>query len=255
MSLEWLPDLTAWDPADFGAASGMGTLLVAIAATLIARRQLKQARQLREEEAAPAIIVDIVPDDVSGHLLDLVIENIGKTPARDVTIRFDPPVKSAADMSDYELADWSPLKDGLKTLAPGRRLTAMFDSAIERYGTDLPRRYEVTVDCLDSHGRRQPTMQYTLDMEPLYGALHTEVRGMHQLVKEVEKLRKALEPIAKKGITVETFDGEAVVAKRAAAHEEHRERVRAFQERQAAREAEAASADDGGGDHSAPTSS
>ena len=170
------PDLSAWTPADFGAASSVGTLLVAVAATWIARRQLIQARQLREEEAAPAVVVDVIPDPVAGHILDLVIENIGKTSARDVMITFDPSIKSATDMAGYELADWSALKDGIKTLAPGRRLTAMFDSAIDRFGSDLPRQYEVTVECRDSHGRVQKAMTHTVDLEPIFGALHTEIR-------------------------------------------------------------------------------
>lgn len=231
MNLEWLPDLTAWDPADFGAASGVGTLLVAVAATVIARRQLKQARQLREEEAAPAVIVDVLPDETAGFILDLVIENIGRTAARDVKITFDPPVKSATDMAGYELTDWSPLKDGIKTLVPGRRLTAMFDSSVDRYESDLPRQYEVTVECSDSHGRPQQAVQYTIDLEPLYGALHSQVKGVHHLVKEVEKLRKAVEPIAKKRLTVEVFDGEAELRRRAELRDERWRRHQELVER------------------------
>lgn len=246
--MDW-PDLSAWTSADFGAASSVGTLFVAVAATWIARRQLIQARQLREEEAAPAVVVDVIPDPVSGHILDLVIENIGKTSARDVRVTFDPSIKSASDMAGYELADWSAIKDGIKTLAPGRRLTAMFDSAIDRFESDLPRQYEVTVECRDSHGRTQKAMTHTVDLEPIFGALHTETRGIHHLVKEVEKLRKAVEPIAKKSLSVEVYDGPTRDAQRAEAREQHRARVQAFEERQAAgRAAEVA----GPGPHQSP---
>lgn len=235
-----LPDLAAWTPADFGAASSVGTLLVAITATWIARRQLIQARQLREEEAAPAVVVDVVPSPVSGHILDLVIENIGKTAARDVRITSHPPVKSATNMAGYELADWSAIKDGIKTLVPGRRLTALFDSAVERFDSDLPRQFEVTVESRDSHGRPQRAMTHTVDLEPIFGALHTDIRGMHHLVKEVEKLRKAVEPITKKSLTVEVYDGPTRDGQRAEAREQHQARARAFEERQAVAQVAAA---------------
>lgn len=243
-----LPDLVAWTPADYGAASSVGTLLVAITATWIARRQLIQARQLREEEAAPAVVVDVVPSPVSGHMLDLVIENIGKTAARDVKITFDPPVKSATNMAGYELADWSAVRDGIQTLAPGRRLTALFDSAIDRFDSELPRQYVVTVESRDSHGRPQRAMTYTVDLEPIFGALHTDIRGMHHLVKEVEKLRKAVEPITKKSLTVEVYDGPTRDGQRAEAREQHQARARALEDRQEAARAAEEGAAGGTGD-------
>lgn len=130
---DWLPDLTAWTPADWRAASGVGTLVVASVATLIARRQLRQARELREEEAAPFVVVDVEPSAHSNWVLDLVIENVGKTVAHDVTLRFGPALVSTMDQGDYRLADWSPLKDGVRTMVPGRRLRCIFDSAHERH--------------------------------------------------------------------------------------------------------------------------
>lgn len=226
-----LPDLAAWQPDDFGAAASIGTLLVAVAATLIARASLKQARQLREEEAAPFIVVDIVPAPDSSFVLDLAIENVGKTLARDVRISFDPPLKSATDMSGYELSDWAALKEGITTLAPGRRLTALFDVSHERYESDLPKRYEVTVDCTDAHGRRQPTLHYTLDLEPLFGALTTDAKGLRHVVQELEKIRKALEPITRKPLRVETYDGETEQGKRADRRADWERKVAAAQER------------------------
>jgi hypothetical protein len=232
MVMEWLPDLTAWDPADFGAASGVGTLLVAIVATVIARRQLRQARELREEEAAPFIVVDVVPGRAASHLLDLVIENVGKTMAKDVTITFDPPIESATDMHGFELAEWAPIKTGITTLVPGRRLTALFDNSVDRYKSDLPRQYTVTVHCCDSRGRKQPEQRFTMDLAPLYGAMNASLRDMHQLVGEVEKLRKPLETLAKKAGRVEVFDGPAADEERREAHREWQRTVRAYEARQ-----------------------
>lgn len=232
MTIEWLPDLAAWRPSDWQAASGFGTLLVAATATLIARRQLIQARELREEEAAPFIVVDIVPDRPGGWLLDLVIENTGKTMARDVRITFEPPIQTAIDMKGYEPQNWSPLRDGIKTLIPSRRLHSLFDSAHERYPTDLPRQYEVNVDCKDARGRPQPTVTITIDLEPTFGAMTSREKGLDHLVQEVEKLRKASEKIAKKVGTVEVFDGPARQAERAERQAEWQRSVRRMDEQQ-----------------------
>lgn len=228
--LEWLPDLAAWTPEDWGAASGAGTLLVAIAATWIARRQLKQARQLREEEAAPFIVVDILPDPNGPWVLDLIIENTGKTMARDVRITFDPPLQSATDMKGYEPQNWAPVRDGIKILIPGRRLHSMFDSAMARSKSDLPRQYEVLVNYKDSHGRPQPAISLTIDLEPIYGAMTSREKGLNDLVREVEKLRKATEKVAKEVGTVEVYDGPTRDAERAERRAEWQRSVRQYED-------------------------
>jgi hypothetical protein len=228
-----LPDLTAWGSDDFGAAASVGTLLVALAATLIARRQLIQARELREEEAAPFVNVDVMPG-ARGWMLDLVIENIGKTLARDVCITFDPPLVTTLDDEDDQLADWSPLKDGVRTLAPGRRLTSIFDSALQRHESDLPRQYEVTVAYTDSRGRHQPTLQQTIDLNPIYGRTYSHEKGLPELVAELAKVRSAIEPITKKRLRVQTYDGPAEDARAAVQREEWQKQVASAEARRLA---------------------
>lgn len=232
MDLNWLPDLGHWSPATYGAASNVGTLVVAGVATFIARRQLKQARELREEEAAPFVVVDVVPSR-NGFSLDLVIENIGKTLATDVRIAFDPPISSTLDGSGYDLADWSPLKEGIATLAPGRRLMALFDTGPQRYQAKLPLRYDVVVTCKDSRGRQQPPLPYVADLNLIYGRMYVAEKGVDEAVKELEGIRKALDPITKGSLTVEVYDGEAMDAKRDEAREENRRRHLEFEQHRA----------------------
>jgi hypothetical protein len=233
-----IPDLTAWTPDDFGAASGVGTLLVAAGAAFIALRQLRQARELREEEAAPYIVIDVLPG--RGWMLDIAIENIGKTVGRNVRITFDPPVSSTLDGQGYDLADWAPLNQVLDTFAPGRRLTALFDAGPARHQAGLPTKYDVKISCSDSRGRPQPTVHQVVDLAPLYGRMHIAEKGVHDLVKEVEKLRSAVEKITARPLTVETYDGETMDARREEQHEEWRRQVQAIEEREAAARAQEA---------------
>ncbi len=74
--MDW-PDLSAWTPVDFGAASSVGTLFVAVAATWIARRQLIQARQLREEEAAPESASGLRPAPLQASLVAVGVPSAG----------------------------------------------------------------------------------------------------------------------------------------------------------------------------------
>ncbi len=226
-----LPDLAAWTSDDFGAAANVGTFLVALAALVIATRQLRQARELRREEMAPYVVVDVVPSTTSNWLLELVVENIGQTVARDVRITVDPPLRSTLDTDEVQVARWSVLEEGVRTMAPGRRLTALFDSAHQRHSTDLPRRYEVTVSAEDSYGRKEK-YPFTIDLNPLYGAMYTDKKGVHHLVGEVIKLRKATEKIAKEVGTVEVFDGPTRQAERAEKREQWQRTARLFEERQ-----------------------
>jgi hypothetical protein len=87
------PTITDW----LTAIGTVGTLLIAAAAAIVAFRQLREARQLREDQAQPFVIVDVEPSAVSRHFINLIIRNTGRTLARDATIKFKPPIESTID--------------------------------------------------------------------------------------------------------------------------------------------------------------
>jgi hypothetical protein len=77
--------------------------------------QARQARELQEEQARPFVIVDLEP----GFLIYLVVENIGRTMARNVTITSDKPFEST--LPDPEI-DETPLSASRSQLCrPARR--------------------------------------------------------------------------------------------------------------------------------------
>lgn len=82
--------LGAWSPAAWAAFGACGTLVVYVIIAIYAVFQVREARRLREEQARPWVVVDFEP----GWILFLSIENIGRTVATDVHIRFDPPLAS-----------------------------------------------------------------------------------------------------------------------------------------------------------------
>lgn len=80
----------ATDWATVTAWAAWATVAVYVVLGIFAWIQVLQARRLREEQARPFVIVDFEP----GFLVYLTVENIGRTMARDVSIRFDKPLES-----------------------------------------------------------------------------------------------------------------------------------------------------------------
>ncbi len=125
-------------------AIGTGvTAAVAVLAAGFAALQVREVRRTREDQTRPFVIVDIQPGPAWSNLLDLVVENIGSTAARDVQISFDPPLRQSKD-DGYPIAESALIREGIRMLPPGRRIRVFFDASHHRIKTDLPMRYDVT---------------------------------------------------------------------------------------------------------------
>lgn len=126
-----------------------------------ARQQLQQAEKAHREQNEPYVIVDIQPDAPGSGLLVLLIENIGPTIARDVTIAVDPPLVSASGDNLTERLQRG-LSRTIPMLPPGRRLKYAFDVSSRRFASDLPTAYTFTVQAKGPFGDVEP-MEYLVD--------------------------------------------------------------------------------------------
>ena len=136
------------------AGGTVGTCVVAFLAAIVAYQQLREARRLRVAQAQPYVVVDVEPSVVSRRILNLVIRNTGQTLARDVTIRFDPPLRSTLDAEGFPPAKFRALLNGIPVLPPGREYQIMLDSSVDRYQAEFPDRYTVIVSFRDRDGRK-----------------------------------------------------------------------------------------------------
>ena len=141
------------------------TLLVLGVTAIFAYLQIRDARRLREEEARPVVVVDFDVDR-RPHIIDLAFENFGRTTAHNVKVTFDPPLTSKVFNGDYVHF----FSNTFPTLAPGKRVASVFDSAIQRLQSDLPKHYEATAVYTDRNGRRYED-KYPLDLSVLEGRL------------------------------------------------------------------------------------
>lgn len=194
---------TAWGltATQWAAVAALGTAATALIAFVTAwlvlgqlraaRRQLTDARSAQAEQERPYVIVFIDTSEASPQLMDLVVQNVGKTPAWNVRIHLDPPPVRAQETPGLKLANARLFNEPLPLLPPGRTIRAFFDSAIDRKGADLPTEYRVRVTYENLAGERWEE-ESVLDLDTLRGAMFTEIFGMHHLAKAVREMSKHL---------------------------------------------------------------
>lgn len=182
-----------WGPDEWSAAAQMVTAGVALGAAEFARRQVGEARKTREAQAQPFVVVSLEPSEVDEQILDLVVENVGATLARDVSFAFNPPLRSS--LKDDFLADSFLLRSGIPTMPPGMRLARVFDSALQREPTDLPWRFDVKVSFSDHRRRPQEPLEYVLDLEPYRSGTYLRLFTQHHAAEALRGMEATLNSI------------------------------------------------------------
>lgn len=184
MSLEWLEWLSA---ERLVAAAAVGQFVVLVVAALVAGFQVREARRLREDQARPFVVVDLEPGP--RPLLNLVVANLGKTMARNVRIKVDPPLVSAVyDSFSSPIGALKLFTEPIPSWAPGRRIVFLFDSFIARAERDLPDSYRVRLT-YEGEGGREFTDEQRLDLD-LYRSMRMAER---ETVHDVSKTLKSIE--------------------------------------------------------------
>jgi hypothetical protein len=166
-----------------------GQLLVLAAAAVFALRQAREARQLREQQIRPVVVVDF---DVGRSVFwFLSVSNTGTALARDVKIVLDSPLRSSLDTADETLAKLKMLRDSIPSLAPGKSIRTLFDSAIARKPElGLPDTYTGTVTYTDATGKRRFSEPVTLDLGIYWGLQELSEHGVHDIHERLEEIGK-----------------------------------------------------------------
>ncbi|MGW4909677.1 hypothetical protein [Streptomyces sp. NPDC004270] len=192
-------DLSSWKPDDWSAAASVATtvltlltVVIALLAALYARQQVTLARQLREEQAQPFVVVDFQDNPAMRQGIDFVVENMGQTLAKNVRIVVDPPFSSTLDDTGFPLMDAPLIAQGIPSLPPRKRIAALFDTMPERQATDLPSRYTATVHFEDARGRQQEPLTYILDLSVRRKLLSVSEYGLDDGVKALREMSKTL---------------------------------------------------------------
>lgn len=195
-----MPSIEVPSPEALSAIFQAAQLAVLVLAAFVAWRQVAEARQLREEQARPFVVVDFEIDH--DGLIYVVVSNLGRTMARDVRLTFNPEPSTSLDKEDDPddppFREAKMLKEGIPSLAPGKRIPAMFDYGMNRAKTKdrYPDVYEVTVEYEDSAGRRLPPETNVLDLGIYWNILRIGGKDVGDIHKSLETIGKHLASFA-----------------------------------------------------------
>ncbi|WP_146046301.1 hypothetical protein [Streptomyces cahuitamycinicus] len=217
-------DFGAWTPDDWSAAATVATAVltlftvaIAVAAALYARQQVTLARQLREDQAQPFVVVDFADNPVWNKAIDFVVENMGQTLAKNVKIKVDPPFQTTMDDSGHALGSSPLLTQAIPSLPPGKRIIALFDVSHDRHAAGLPMKYTATVEFEDAHGKPQEPLTYILDLSIRYSLLsiteyrtHDAAKALREISKTLKETRSDLKGEFYRRRQVESADGSIV---------------------------------------------
>lgn len=176
------PSITDW----ISAGSTAATLVIATIAAGIALFQLIQARRLELDKSQPYVMTTM-EESVSPEFIDLVIRNYGQTAAFDVRVEISPkPKRTQADAEEVRLPEVIPV------MAPGQEWRTHWDSARNRYSSDLPDRHQAVITYSGDKAVYKQSMASTavLDWSIYKSRVRMVKYGVHDLTKAVRGLRK-----------------------------------------------------------------
>lgn len=116
----WLPH--AHLRADAASAwAAWATFVIAAIAASFAYNQVKVARQTREEQAQPNVVMYTESTPSHWQFLDVVLKNFGTTPAYNVTVEIMPDLRESPAHEGAEITK-VPFPELILTLAPGQEI-------------------------------------------------------------------------------------------------------------------------------------
>lgn len=192
--MTWL-DLTDPTAAQIEAAAVVIQAAVVMIALVVARGQLMEARLSRQNQDRPFVIVDFDGDRLE-HFIYIDVFNLGRTTAYDVSFAFQPPLSTTMDDTGYGVTKMEIFGTGIPMLAPGRRISALFDAAGERNQTDLATRYDVEVRYRgepNRKGQRKIFLDHLiLDLGIFRNRLSVGRKTIHDVHGELKRIREIL---------------------------------------------------------------
>ncbi len=180
----------AVDAATWSAWGVWVTVLVYAVIGVLIWNQVKEAKQLRESELRPFVVVDF--DVLSQRpIIYLTIANLGRTLARNVQLRFEPELSSSLEDEHQALSNVRLLTEGTPTLAPGKTIPIVFDTFLQR-GDDRPDAYTVHLRYEGERGQRFEE-EVVLDLGVYRNILYFTRHNIHDVHDQLKKIADTLQ--------------------------------------------------------------
>jgi hypothetical protein len=220
-------DPSRWEAAEWGAFGQVGALVAAVVAGVLVWLQVRQGRQVREDQTRPYVIVDF---EFRGLLVMLTVSNIGTTPATDIRIEFDRPLESPTRGMDANR--FAVFSEAIPMLAPGRKINLTFGNGPDFFpgaGEGVPLRYVANVKyCALEHRRsswRKPKTYadppLVLDLQPFKHAA-VDRDDLHDIASKIRLIEQTVSKWTSRGrLNVNTIAQAEINADEQAFWEEH----------------------------------
>ena len=197
-------------PEAWSAWAGWATALTALVTVIVAGRyasqQVKVARETRDEQAQPNVVLFTEPNPEVPQVLEIVLKSFGATPAYDVKIIVNskitstPNLETGEKLADVQIPDFP-------ILAPGQEWRTVWDSATSRRSHQRQLRdragldgfdeadieaftpsseHEARVTYTDSKKRRYETPS-VLDFNLREGTTWVDIKTVHDLTQMLQK--------------------------------------------------------------------
>ena len=174
------------------ATTAVITIALLIGVLIFTAIQISRTRAARRQQERPFVIVDVF--GARTVLFRMEIKNVGKTVARDVSLVFEPELKSTLDDDNRRVRNVPILARGTPSLAPGRSHTLLLDKVPDRAQSELPNEYDVTVSYASFDGHKY-TEQQVVDLGVHYSTPDLREHDLHDIWDELDRMRRSLHGI------------------------------------------------------------
>ncbi|GAA4898735.1 hypothetical protein [Streptomonospora salina] len=155
-----------------------------------AQESLELERRIWHDSSQPYVYADIRPDERYAVLLVIVVENTGRTVARNVRVEFDPLPQSA---TFKKVGEKRLFNEPISALPPGGRIIHYLDRSFSlNERSDLPWRYLIKVNGEGPHGALDE-LKYEIDISPLLDSAARDLGTLKDVVEEIRKFRRQVE--------------------------------------------------------------
>ena len=182
-----------WDAvASIATAAGV---LAAGVGSWFAYGQFKEGKTARLDQSRPYVVVTVAQGRTMFGLVDLVIRNVGAGPARNVTIKPDPPLERAQPTQNVSapLANVRYFNEPIPLMPRGYEVITFFDRISERCEAEppLPERYTFTVSYDDGHGNSW-IEDNVVDLGLMHDLLFSQIYSEHHVAQALRDIRDQL---------------------------------------------------------------
>jgi hypothetical protein len=163
--------------------------ILTLGALYVAYRALMISTKSFNEHNRPYITANIEKGDSPYHIY-LIIRNNGVRGARDVRIKFDPPLKSQVFKNQPEINEIT--ERNYAFIAPQQTIKTTFDITLHRFAEGVECENKINIDIDYKCAKRTFTDKYYIDIDyirHLIGPNESDVKkGLEQLDKTLSKL-------------------------------------------------------------------